>query len=157
MPYATRRRILLHEYGDFTAVVHVMKCMDRKHGAFRPDSPNLLVPPHCTYANDVMVESAMSRFIDGRSCSEISGMLGNGISERHVRNRGNQALGIFREMHEENVPKLRNHMKSYILQIDGTTDSGFSMIVAVRDAISDFVLYVKRCDSESEESIVNVM
>ena len=84
-------------------------------------------------------------------------MLGNGISERHVRNLGNQALDIFREMHEENVPKLRNHMKSYILQIDGTTDSGFSMIVAVRDAISDFVLYVKRCDSESEESIVNVM
>ena len=48
-------------------------------------------------------------------------------------------------------------MKSYILQIDSTTDSEFSMIAAVRDAISNFVLYVKRCDSESEESIENVL
>jgi hypothetical protein len=48
-------------------------------------------------------------------------------------------------------------MKSYILQIDGTPDSEFSMIVAVRDSVSDFVLYVKRCHSESQESIEDIL
>jgi transposase-like protein len=31
------------------------------------------------------------------------------------------------------------------------------MVVAVKDSISGFVLYVKRCDSESEESIIDVL
>ena len=48
-------------------------------------------------------------------------------------------------------------MNSYVLQIDGTTDSDFSMIVAVKDSISDFVLMVNRCSSESEESIRAVL
>ena len=43
------------------------------------------------YANDIMVEASMGRFIKGYSCSEISMQLGNGISERHVRNISNMA------------------------------------------------------------------
>ena len=39
------------------------------------------------------------------------------------------------EIHEENVPKLKNSMNSYILQIDGTTDSEFDIIIVVRDAL----------------------
>ena len=39
-------------------------------------------------------------------------------------------------------------MNSYVLQIDGTTDSDFSMIVAVKDSISDFVVMVNGCSSE---------
>ena len=101
--------------------------------------------PHCTYANQVMLESATRRYIDGRSSSEIALGMNNGISERHVRRLSNTALDIFPVIHSSNADKLRSCLKSYILQIDGTTDSDFSMIVAVRDSISDFVLHVDRC------------
>ena len=36
-----------------------------------------------------MVDAGIDRFINGYSCSEISMQLGNGISERHVRNISN--------------------------------------------------------------------
>ncbi len=55
------------------------------------------------------------------------------------------------------MPELRKHIRSYVLQIDGTTDSEFSMIVVVRDAISDFTLYVRKCSSESQESIEDIL
>ena len=113
--------------------------------------------PHCTYANQVMLESATRRYIDGRSSSEIALGMNNGISERHVRRLSNMALDIFPVIHSSNADKLRSCLKSYILQIDGTTDSDFSMIVAVRDSISDFVLHVDRCSSESEESMKAVL
>ncbi len=83
--------------------------------------------------------------------------MNNGISERHVRRLSNMALDIFPAIHSRNAEKLRSSIKSYILQIDGTTDSDFSMIVAVRDSILDFVLHVNRCSSESEESMKAVL
>ena len=100
-----------------------------------------------------MLESATRRYIDGRSSSEIALDMHNGISEKHVRRLSNTALDIFPVIHSRNADKLRSSIKSYILQIDGITDFDFSMIVAVRDSISDFVLHVNRCCSESEESM----
>lgn len=63
-----------------------------------------------------------------------------GVSERHARKLSNQALEIFSEIYENNIQKLRRCMNSYILQIDGTTDSEFSTIVVAMDAVSGFVL-----------------
>ena len=122
---------------------------------FRSDELDKIVPPRCTYANDIMVESAMERFIDGRRSSEISASLG--ASEGHVRKLSNQGLALFGKIHEKHVPELRKYIKSYVLQLDGTTDSEYSMIIAVMDAISDFTLYVKKCDSESQEAIENIL
>ncbi len=102
-----------------------------------------------------MVEAAVLRFFSRWSSSDISSTLG--MLGSHTRNLSNQALDIFREIHEENIPGLRDHMKSYILQIDGTMDSEFSMIVAVKDAISGFALYVRRCFSESQESMETML
>ena len=156
-PYATMRRtVVSQEYGRFTAIVHLMKCPE-DNKIFRPGSLNRIVNPYCTYANDVMVDAAVKRFIDGRSCSEISSSFDNGISERHVRSVSNMALSIFGEIHEESIPKLRESMHSWILQIDGTTDSEFSMIVTVMDASSGFVLYAKKCSSESQENVEDVL
>ena len=83
--------------------------------------------------------------------------LGNGISERHVRNISNMAGEILMEIHEENIPRLKDAMNSYILQIDGTTDSEFSMVIVVRDAISGFTLYAEKCHSESFESVKDIL
>jgi hypothetical protein len=47
-------------------------------------------------------------------------------------------------------------MSSCILQIDGTTDSDFAMIIVVRDAASGSVLHSERCFSESEENMTRV-
>jgi hypothetical protein len=38
------------------------------------------VSPHCTYANEVRIESSIRRYIDGRSSSEIALDLHNGIT-----------------------------------------------------------------------------
>lgn len=69
IPYKTRRR----------SVKSV------EYGKFPPESINKIVSPHCTYANDLMVYSAMQMYIEGRSSSEISRKSGTGISEGHVR------------------------------------------------------------------------
>ena len=69
----------------------------------------------------------------------------------------NMALDIFSDIHRENTERLKSSMKSYILQIDGTTDADFRMIVVARDAVSGFILMVKRCYSESHESIKGIL
>ena len=154
--YKTERRVVKSVDYGFTAVHRPMIC--RHDGTiFRSERISGIVSPHCTYANQVMLESATRRYIDGRSSSEIALGMNNGISERHVRRLSNMALDIFPVIHSSNADKLRSCLKSYILQIDGTTDSDFSMIVAVRDSISDFVLHVDRCSSESEESMKAVL
>ena len=142
-------------FGIFDAVVHTKKC--HVHGLFGPEQLSDIVSPHCTYANDIMVDAGIDRFIGGHSCSEISSGLNNGISERHVRNISNMAGEILMEIHEENIPRLKDAMNSYILQIDGTTDSEFSMVIVVRDAISGFTLYAEKCHSESFESVKDIL
>jgi hypothetical protein len=152
--YRLDRRKVKCADGEFTALHRIMICPEERI-KFRSERLDLIIPPGCTYSNDVMVEGAIKRYIEGRSSSEISSLMG--VSEGHARKLTNQALEIFSEIHEDNVSKLYRNMNSYILQIDGTTDSEFSMIVAVKDSVSGFVLYVKRCDSESEESVVDVL
>lgn len=106
----------------------------REKRTFSSENLDLMVYLWCTYSNNFMVESAVKRFIGGRSSAEISSLMG--ISEGHARKLSNQALEIFSEIHEDNGAKLSRSMNSYILQIDGTTDSEFSMIVAVNDSMT---------------------
>jgi hypothetical protein len=154
--YKTERRIVKSTGCTFTAVHRPMMCRHDRT-VFRSERISDIVSPHCTYANEVMIESSIRRYIDGRSSSEIALDLHNGISERHVRNLSNMALDIFPRIHEDNMEKLKSAVHSYILQIDGTTDSEFSMIVVVRDALSDFVLYAERRDSESHNNMRSVL
>ncbi len=151
-----RRRVVSWEIGEFTAVHKIMRC-DHSGIIFRSERLESLIGSRCTYANDIMLESAMKRFIHGRSCSEISDESGTGISERHTRRLTNDALGIFQKIHEETSDKIRAAMSSWILQIDGTTDSEFDMIIVVMDSESGFVLHVKRCHAESEAEILGIL
>ena len=152
--YRTDSRHVKSVNGEFIAI-HRIKVCPRERIKFRSYELDKIVPPHCTYANNIMVESTIRRFIDGMSSSEISSLLG--ASEGHVRKLSNQGIDIFGKLHEKNIPELKKHIKSYVLQIDGTTDSEFSMIIAVRDAISDFTLYVRKCDSESQDAIEDIL
>ncbi|MCL5963483.1 MAG: hypothetical protein M1411_03870, partial [Candidatus Thermoplasmatota archaeon] len=144
-------------YGEFTAVEHIMYCKLHPSKLYRSEALSSLIGPYYKYANDVMLESAMKRFIEGRSCSEISGAMGIGISESHVRKLSNMALKIFGMIHEENTEKISSAMENYILQIDGTVDSEYSMIVAIIDTKSESVLYVKKCYAESYEEMKNLL
>jgi len=155
-PYKTyRREIRSIGYGSVTAIHHVMYCPE--HGKFRAEGLVNIVAPGCTYANDVMVEAAMLRFIDARSSSEISRQLDICISERHIANLSSMALQVHRVIHDDHSEEIRERMSGYILQIDGTVDSEFAMIVAVVDAVSGFILMAKRCGSESEEEMREVL
>jgi hypothetical protein len=152
LSYTTRHRSVVSSYyGEFTAIEHIMRCSI--HGVFRSGVLSRILSPYCRYANDIMIEAATKRFLDGRNCSEISTGSVSGISESQVRNLSNMVLGIFITIYEESSSRLRGSMQSYILQIDITTDSEFYMIVAVKDAVSGFALYVKKCNAESYESI----
>ena len=153
--YRTRtRRVISVEYGLFEAVHRIRKC-GKCNRLFRSDALDDLIGPYCTYSNDVMVDAAMKRFIDGRSCPEITPF--TGISERQARNLSNMALDIMTDIHVERLPELRKAVSSCILQIDGTVDSDFALIVVVRDAKSGFTLYSERCFSESEENMTRVL
>ena len=131
------RHIISIDLGSFMAVHRLMRCRKCRR-IFRTDKLDNMIKPYCTYANDIMVDAAMKRFLDGRSCAEISAV--TGISETQARNLSNMALDIMKTIHEESISRLRNAMPSYVLQIDGTVDSEFSMIVVVRDAESGFTL-----------------
>ena len=64
-----RRNVKLVNW-EFTAIHRIKICpVDRK--IFRSDELDKIVPPRCTYANDIMVEASIQRFTNGRSSSEI--------------------------------------------------------------------------------------
>ena len=50
-----RRTVKSSGYGIFDAVVHTKKC--HVHGLFGPEQLSNIVSPHCTYANDIMVDA----------------------------------------------------------------------------------------------------
>lgn len=143
---------------SFVAVEHVKYCA-RGHPRmlFRSDRLRSLVNPGCTYTNDVLVEAAQRRFLEGRSSREIAIEMNNGISERHVRRLSNTALDVLVTLHERQSPALRQAMGRWVLQIDGTVDGEFEMIIAARDATSSFLLTGKRCSSESEDAVREIL
>ena len=150
------RHIISLDSGIFTAVHHIRRCR-KCNKLFRSEALDRMIEPYCTYANDIMIDIATKRFIDGRSCSEISRESGYGISERQARNLSNMALDIMGTIHDESFQVLRNALSSYILQIDGTVDGDFAMIVVVRDAVSGFTLCSEKCFSESEQIITDIL
>ena len=87
------RHIISIDNGIFTAVHRIRKC-SKCGKLFRSESLDKMIEPYCTYANDIMIDVAMKRFIDGRSCGEISRESTYGISERQARNLSNMALDI---------------------------------------------------------------
>ena len=111
----------------------------------------------CVYANDVMVRAAERRFLEGRSCREIASEMENGISEAHLCRLTNLALTVFRRIHEKHREAITDHLGPWILQIDGTVDGEYEMVVAVRDAISGFLLYGRMCHSESVDELVPLL
>ena len=157
--YRTEIRHVISADNIFTAVHRIEKCR-KCTKLFRSEALDKMIEPYCTYANDIMIDVAMKRFIDGRSCGEISRESGYGISERQARNLSNMALDIMGAIHDESFQVIRNSFgvdASYILQIDGTVDGDFAMIVVVRDAVSGFTLYSEKCFSESDQSITGIL
>ncbi len=76
---------------------------------------------------------------------------------RQARNLSNMVLEIMGKIHDESFAVLKKALSSYILQIDGTVDGDFAMIVVVRDSVSGFVLHSEKCFSESEQSITGIL
>ena len=72
--YRTDNRPVKTVHGEFTAI-HRIKICPTEGTRFRSEGLDLIVPPGCTYANDVMVEAAMRRFLGGWSGSGISSVL----------------------------------------------------------------------------------
>ena len=156
MAYKSGRRTVKSVSDRFTAVHKLMKCGLHER-IFRSELLDSIIAPGCTYSNEVMLEASMRRFIYGRSSPEIASETGIGISGSHVRLLSNTALDIFGRIHEESCPVIRSAMKSYILHIDGTTDSEFDMIIVVRDSISGFTLHAEKYHSESLENVKEIL
>lgn len=102
--YRTDERSIKSVNGESIAIHRIMICpVDKRR--FRSEQLDLMIPPKCMYANDVMVESAIQGFINGRSSSEISSLFG--VSESHARRLSNKTLGIFGKIQEENIPTIK--------------------------------------------------
>lgn len=109
--YKTEHRTVRStSYGEFTAIHHIMHCRNHPGVLYKSERLLSIVSPYCTYSNDVMIDAAVKRFIDGMSCSDIS--RSTGISESHARNLSNMALDIFSMIHQESAEKLRESMHS---------------------------------------------
>ncbi len=157
--YGTRRRLVkTKQQGTFLALERVL-CCAKGHPRllFASEELAALVAKGCTHAFDVMVEVADQRLLKGRSCSEIAQESVLGISERHARRLSNQALEVVEMTHAESSEKLKATMGRWVLQIDGTVDGEFKVIVAVRDALSGFLLYGAHCHFERHEENVEVL
>ncbi len=64
LSYTTRHRSVVSSYyGEFTAIDHIMRCSI--HGVIRGGDFSRLVSPYCRYANDIMIEEATKRFLEG--------------------------------------------------------------------------------------------
>ena len=87
------RHIISIDNGIFTAVHRIRRCR-KCMKLFRSEALDRMIEPYCTYANDIMIDVATKRFIDSKSCGEISRESGYGISERQARNLSNMALDI---------------------------------------------------------------
>lgn len=157
--YKTTSRIVRSiELGVFRARERITRCSNgHPRRLFRSGELASLVGDRCTYAHDVMVEVARQRFLEGRSCSEIAQLTPTGISERQARRLSSMALAVLEKVHEKHSAALTAVMGRWVLQIDGTVDGDYEMIVAVRDAVSGFLLYGKRCHSEGHEEILGVL
>ena len=80
--YRLNRRTVKTGNGTYTAEHRIMIC-PVEGTRYRSMELDLMIPPKCTYANDIMVESAMERFINGKSSSEMPSLFG--LSESHAR------------------------------------------------------------------------
>ena len=155
MAYKTRRKLVRSKrLGTFLAREKVKYCAKgHSRVGFPSEELAALVGKGCTYAFDVLVEVASERFLKGRSCREIAEASELGISERHARRLSNEALEVVAAVHEASSEKLTAAMGKWVLQIDGTVDGEFEIIVAVRDALSGFLLYGERCHFETREEV----
>ena len=157
--YATpTRRVKSARLGVFQAREHI-KCCSNGHPQrlFRSEELSALVGKGRIYANDVMVDAANQRYLYGRSGSEIAQLTLTGISERHARRLAREALDVVKALHEEKSAALTAAMGRWVLQIDGIVDGEYDMIVAVRDALSGFLLYAKTCHFETHDEIRTVL
>ncbi|HIH60933.1 MAG TPA: hypothetical protein HA289_07875, partial [Ferroplasma sp.] len=152
--YRPYRRTAKSIEGDFIAV-HRLKVCKNDGIVYKSDKLEDIIRNKCTYANDVILKAARDRFVYGRSCSEISSYAG--ISERHAGRAGNSIIEAFRINHYGNIAKIKEFMESYILQIDGTADSEYNIIVAAKDAITGFVIDAQHIFPESYGNIRNVL
>lgn len=125
LSYATRHTSVVSSYyGELTAIEHIMRCSI--HGVFKSRDLSRIVNPYCRYANDIMIEVATKRFLEGMNCSEILTESGSGISESRLRNLSNMALGIFTTIQEESSSRIRGSRQSYKIS-DGRYD-GFRIL-----------------------------
>ena len=157
--YKTREKVVRSVcLGTFRARETVLVCRaGHPCSLFPSEELSALVGSGSTYAHDVLLEVAHQRFLQGRSCREIAEASELGISERHARRLSNEALEVLARIHAASSEKLTTALGRWVLQIDGTVDGEFEIIVAVRDALSGFLLYGERCHFESHEEIRGIL
>ena len=148
--YRSYNRTVKSLEGEFIAV-HRLKVCKNDGIIYKSDKLEDIVRNKCTYANDMLLKAAKDRFLYGRSCSELSSY--TGISERHAGKASNSIIEAFRVNHYKNIDKIKEFMESYILQIDGTADSEYNIIIAVKDAITGSVIDAQHICKSSVVSI----
>ena len=144
MKTETKTLTTLH-IGKFTAHITFMACQtcDDKI-VYVSSEPWLLVPAHCNFGFDIMVEVGRSVFQRYRSAKEIGEELAIKnvfLSDSEVYFLTKKFLTYLGMAHRQSGPGIREHMREnggYILHIDGTCDGGSPHLIAVIDAIQWF-------------------
>jgi len=155
--------ITLH-IGKFTAHITFMTCQTCEDKiVYVSSEPWLLVPSHCNFGFDVMIEVGRSVFQRYRSAKEIVEELAIKnvfLSDSEVYFLTKKFLTYLGTAHRQSGPGIREYMREnggYILHIDGTCDGGSPHLIAVIDAISGFVLDSIKIPTENSDQIIPML
>lgn len=160
----TKTLITLH-LGKFTAHVTFMNCdYCHDHTVYVSKEPWSLVPCHCNFGYDVIVDVGRSVFQKCHPAKKIVEDLASKknvfLSESEVHFLAKKFIAYLSIAHQECCPVIQNYMEKqggYILHIDGTCDGGSSHLITVIDSVSSFILDSIKTPTENSTPIIPML
>jgi hypothetical protein len=136
----------------------------RELGAWHSQELAELVPPHGTVAYNVMVEVGKLRFRENRQVQEIQQSLLDhhtiDLCRKEIELLINKFVFYLAAVHQESTELLNAQIKAqggYILHVDATCEGDSPKLAASLDAVSGFVLYSVKLNTENKDEVVNFL
>jgi hypothetical protein len=119
-----------------------------------------MVPKHCTFGYDVLVQVGKSLFLSHRNSREVCDALEQRdvkISPREVDYLGQRFIIFLALAHRACSPRIRAFMRAkggYIFHLDGTCDGSSPHLLSGLDSVSEIVLANTKLASENSDQII---
>ncbi|HKZ27888.1 MAG TPA: transposase [Rubrobacteraceae bacterium] len=146
--------------GEVSVTEVTLHCKRHRGQVFHP--VNTLVPPHSTYAYDVIAEAGRLRFHEHKLIREIEDEFrkrGLRVPRRTVQWLCDRFMEFVYAVHLESMSLLAEFLErqgGYVLHLDGSGNSG-RMVILMKDGWSKIRLLVVPVASEAEEHVAPLL